>query len=551
MRCGWRGPNSPEDFPSLGWGVLEWLAAYLPSPSDASKPFVCTDQQALRILEWFRIDPIAERFVHRRAIHEDAKGSGKSPMAGGLMLAELGAAKAGDSAGVIFDGWDAAGEPVGRPWGTKGSPGALIQIASVSEDQSQNTYGALFELLTANDHKAAKTLGIDDGRTRLYLKGRPGQLEPVTASFGSREGQRLTAAVLDETHLWNERNGGVKLARTLRRNAAKMNGRTYETTNAPVLGEKSVAESSGNDALAGKAGIYYCAPRPKETPQPDWSDERLLAALEATYAGAYWVDRPRLVREMRDMPWTDVLRFFYNIRTTGQGTAVDPLVWKALRSKTMTGLPEAGTRIGAGFDGSVSRDGTVLRGRTADGYGFLIGKWVRPAAGSPEMLAYAARNPGKPWEVPRDLVNEAVERMFERYDVGLMICDPAFWRSEIDGWAKAHGEKVVIALDTNQPSRMAPAVDRWLTGIRTGFLTHDGDEFTTANVVAAHLKTFRAGDGENDGRTLYTLIKGEDGGRIDAAIADVLATEAAATMPEKKRYRKSAFSDPDYVPFRL
>src|SRR5512135_1455717 len=41
---------------------------------------------------------------------------------------------------------------------------------------------------------------------------------------------------------------GIRLAAALRRSAAKMDGRTWETTNAPVSGQGSVAEESGDGA---------------------------------------------------------------------------------------------------------------------------------------------------------------------------------------------------------------------------------------------------------------------------------------------------------------
>jgi hypothetical protein len=41
----------------------------------------------------------------------------------------------------------------------------------------------------------------------------------------------------------------------------------------------------------------------------------------------------------------------------------------------------------------------------------------------------------------------------------------------------------------------------------------------------------RITDDADDGRTHYVLVKGEDGKRIDAAVADVLAFQAAMTMP--------------------
>jgi hypothetical protein len=489
--------------PTLGWGVLEWMARYLPSPVDQTKPLILTDEQAWLVLRWYAVDRDTGEFLHRRGAMEMAKGWGKSPLAAAIALAEF-------AGPVLFDHWDEYHQPVGRAWHNP-----WVQIAAVSEDQTDNTYHALYEMLVANDHRAARELGIDDGRTRLYLRGKPGVLEPVTASAGSREGQRVTFAVLDETHLWLRRNGGVRLAGTLRRNAAKMGGRTMETTNAPTLGEKSVAEQTGLDP-----GVMLYARRPAVDPDPDWTDERLIASLDEAYGDAWWIDRRRLIAEIRDpaTSWDDTLRYYFNIRSAGSGRAVDPRLWDALAKPR--DVPD-GAYIALGFDGSISHDATFLRGCTADGYGFIVGSWQRP--------------PGAPldWSVNRIEVNERVAWAFEHYSVGRMYCDPPFWRSEVEAWAAAYGEAIVVALDTNQPSRFAPAVDRWLTALREGTHTHDGDPLTAEHVKAAHLRKVRAAEDEADGRTKYVLIKGDDRRRIDGAVADVLAHEAALTMPEQ------------------
>lgn len=532
---GWRGPRFPGEFPSLGYEVLAWTARYLPSPMDQAKPLRFTDQQATTIIRWYALDPITGRFVYRRAALEEAKGYGKSPFAAALALVEF-------AGPCVFDGWDASGEPVAKPWGGGDTPDPWVQIAAVSEDQTDNTYAALYEMLVANDHRAAKDLHIDSGRTRLFLTDRPGRLEPVTASAGSREGQRLTFAVLDETHLWTPRNGGRKLANTLRRNTAKMSGRTFETTNAPTLGEKSVAEQTGDDAEDGTSGILHIAHRPPSEPQPEWTDEQLLEALGQTYADAPWAPRERILQECRDpaTDWSDVLRFYFNIRTTGAGRAVDPRVWDSLARPQEV---PAGTRIGVGFDGSISRDATVLRGCTEAGYRFLIRKWERPRDAPPD------------WKVDRADVAQAVAEAFVRYDVGRMYCDPPKWWTEIEDWQRQYGEGSdgkprVLPLDTNQARRFAPAVDRWLTGIREGH-THDGDPFTTENVKSAHLKVVRIADGDEDGRTAHVLIRGDEGRRIDAAVADVLAYEAAMSMPEAVVAPVVTFidfEDPDLYP---
>lgn len=515
IRRGWRGPRYEGELPTLGYAVLEWMSTYLPSPRNDKEPFVPTDEQAQRVLLWYAIHPETGQFVYRRWLQMRAKGWGKSPMVGAIQLANLGASNESDSAPVVFDGWDANGEPVGRPWGTGGLPHAWIQIAAVSEDQTDNTYLALYQMLTANDHKAATALGIDDGMTRLFLKSRPGKLEPVTASAGSREGQPLTDAVLDESHLYTSRNGGVRLARTIRRNAAKMNGRTIETSNSPSLGEGSVAEASWKAAVGGAPGVLLDALRPKEDPDPRWDDARLLAALDEAYGDSWWVDRQRLLAEIRDpdTPWEDAVRFFFNIPTTGSAHAVDSKRWDDLARDIE--VPE-GTVIGLGFDGSTSHDATVLRGCTREGHSFILGRWSRPAG-------------VKEWRVPRDEVDQAVEQAFERYRVGLMLCDPPGWRTEIELWEERHGE-IVQALDTNSARRMVPVVDRWRTAISNGVHTHDGDPFTTEQVKATRLRKVYLADGEDD-RTRYMLDKDGHFGN-DAAIADALSYEAAMTMDE-------------------
>jgi hypothetical protein len=518
---GWCGPTEHKPFPSLGWLVLDWSFAFLPSPSDEKRPLVYTDEQARRIVEWFEIDPLTGEFVYTTMIEEEAKGFGKSPFVASLELAEF-------RGPVCFDGWDANGEPVGVPWGMGDRPAPKIQIAAVSEDQAENTYGALYSLLASRDGKVADGIGVDIGRTRLYARDMPdAQLMPVTASAGSRTGQRIISAVLDETWLWTKRNGGTGLAATLRANLTKMNGRSIETTNAPILGQGSVAEQSDPDHPA--RGVLHHARRPQTTPDPNWPDDRLEAELANVYDSVPWISPRRLVNDIRKptSAWDDSLRLFFNIRTSGAGRAVDPRLWEM--QARATDVP-AGARIGVGFDGSISSDATVLRGCTVDGHSFIIGAWERPVGS--ELDAWLRAHPdAADWTVTRSEVHEAVADTFARFSVGLMLCDTPKWYSEIEGWQRLYGAEIVQPFDTNQARKFAPAVDRWLTGLREGSHTHDGDPLTDRHVKAAHLRAVRIRDDEDDGRSRFVLVKGEDRGRIDAAVTDVLAHEAALTMP--------------------
>lgn len=337
-------PADADDFPSLGWALLEWMGEYLPSPRDASQPLTFTDQQALEIVEWFRIDPITERLVYRRGYSRLAKGKGKSPVEAAKSIAEF-------VGPVRFDGWDAAGQPVGRPWGSKGDPRAWVQIGAISEDQTDNTWSVIHYFLTENDGKAADALGIDAGLTRCFLPSQPGaKMEPVTSAAGSREGQPITYGVLDESHLMTVSNGGVKLARTIRRNVAKMGGRSYETTNSFIIGAESVAETSYNAVRKGSPGIFAVeveAPHeidgvPVNEQAPD---HILLAALKVAYGDSYWVDLQRIVADVRDpaMPWDDSARFFLNWnRNSGEGWGVIPRQIWAQRAGTAGVLTSSG-----------------------------------------------------------------------------------------------------------------------------------------------------------------------------------------------------------------
>ncbi|HTE69229.1 MAG TPA: hypothetical protein VK942_10795, partial [Actinomycetes bacterium] len=117
------------------------------------------------------------------------------------------------------------------------------------------------------------------------------------------------------------------------------------------------------------------------------------------------------------------------------------------------------------------------------------------------------------------------------YKVGLMLCDPAKWQTEIEFWIEEHGEDQVVLFDTNQPTRMWRACDRFSTHLTEGVYTHDGSKVLTDQVLAMHKRKVRVRDEEDDGRTKFVFVKGPNRDKIDAGIGAVLALEAAMTMP--------------------
>jgi hypothetical protein len=515
---------TPENTPSLGWALLDWYETYLrvPSGPDYGKPLRLTDEQARFIVRWYQLDRNG-RFLHRRGAARRCKGWGKSPILAAWSIGEL-------AGPVQFDGWKADGQPQGRPW-----PTPWVQIAACSEDQTGNTYSAAYAMLA--DSLALDDYGIDLGRTKAFLRDKPGcVIEPVTASAGSREGQPITAAVLDETHLWLPSNGGRRLAAVLRRNLGKGGGRSLESTNAFLPGERSVAEDTHRAYGNGEPGLLYEA---TEGPWvEDLTDKRALRrALKVAYGDAKWVDLTRVIAEIQD-PATDpadARRFYLNQLVAGQHAAVDPRRWAELVAAER--VVEDGARVGLGFDGSISQDATALVACTADGHVFVPTHdgeptiWLRPV------------NADRGWRMPRPDIEAAVDAVHERYDVGLMLCDPPKWQTEIERWAELYGDDKVLFFDTNQPKRMSGACDRFSTALAEGALSHDGDSLLQSHILAmVRKKAYVKAEDESDGRTRYVFTKGEDRRKIDAGIGAVLALEAAMTMPEAPAARQPVFA---------
>jgi hypothetical protein len=496
----WAGAEFEGDFPSLGWALLDLYEQYLTVPSgpDYGKPLRLTDEQARFTLRFYEVHPRTGQRIYRRGARRKAKGKGKSPHLAAMCAGEL-------FGPVLFDGWDANGQPVGRP-----QPTPWIQIAAVSEDQTGNTYAPLFQML--QDSPALDEFGIDLGLTRIYLPGARGRLEAVTSAAGTREGQPVTFYVFDETHLWFPSNGGRKLAATIRRNAAKMGGSGVESTNAHKPGQNSVAEDTLKAWEKGISGLLYDTDDVPEV--EDLTDtQALLAALRVAYADAPWVDIKRIAAEVQD-PATDpddARRFYLNQIVAGSDQPVDPRRWAELATPDKV---EPGDLITLGFDGSRFEDSTALIGcRVHDGLLFVIKVWERP-------------DDATEWEVPTLDVDKTVREAFEVYRVWRMYADPPKWETYVDQWAGDLGDRVV-AWWTNSYRKMAFAVRAFCNATRSGELAHDANPVLATHVGNARKELVSAKD--EYGVPLFVLVK--DGGRestrrIDAAVAAVLAFEA-------------------------
>lgn len=524
--------------PTLGFQVLDWITENLTAPDKAEpQPFIPTHEQARFILRYYEIDPLRDKRKYRRGVLSRPRGWGKSPLLAALACVEsLGP--------VVFDGWDAQGEPVGKPWMTVRTP--LVQIAAVSEAQTKNSWTPLLEMLD-NDTVVNNHPGLEPLDTFVNLPR--GKIEPVTSAATSRKGNRAVFAVMDQTEEWTKSNGGIRLAEVMRINAAKVGGTTVESPNAYTPGMDSVAELSAQFykmILEGRArddGLLY--DHREAPPETDLSDrESLLAGLAHVYGDSAgvnggWVDLDTIVATIWD-PGTDVQTAradFLNQITHASDSWLSSPEWEARKVEV---LPKPGELITLGFDGSRERrhsvtDATALIGcRVLDGHLFELGVWEQPDG-------------METWRVPVASVEAAVRSAFLNYKVAAFYADPPKWETHVAQWEAEHGSALTVKASrehpiewwTGRPGLMVAALDQFHSAVLNGDLTHSGESALTRHVLNARRRPSRSG---------IQVAKEfpESPRKIDAAIAAVLAWQARldvmARPQEKPKTYEAVFA---------
>lgn len=485
----------PRETRTLGWEVLAWTTEYLRQPDGpaAGSPWQFTPEQVRIILRWYEING-AGRFVNRRGVLRRMKGWGKDPFAAALAATEL-------CGPCRFAGFDAKGVPVAAP-----HPSAWIQVAAVSQDQTRNTMTLFPGLLSP---LAADEFSLDMGKTIIYANGGSARIEAVTSSPSALEGGRPSLVILNESQEWVLTNDGHAMADVIRRNLAKSNdgsARSMEICNAHRPEDNSVAEityEAWRNADGKIPGLMYDAL--EATAVKDLADrDAVKAALEVARGDSHWVDLDRLCDEIADpaTPEHVARRYYLN-----HVVVVDAERWLPAGAwKGREAAREATGPIVLGFDGSYRHDSTALIGCTLDGYLFVVKIWERP------------RNAPEDWKVPRLEVHETVGLAMERYEVVELAADPPGWHSEIELWERDYGEDVVVRFDTNQSTRMCPAIDRFRSAVIEKTVTHDGDAQLARHLANCVAKETRAGT---------QLAKPTANRKIDAAVAAVVAHERA------------------------
>lgn len=408
---------------TLGWEILAWCSEWLRNPRDESQPWRFTAEQARFVLWWYAVDH-AGRFIHRRGVLQRMKGWGKDPLLAVISLVEL----CGPSR---FAHFDEDGDPVGMP-----HPSPWITICAVSRDQTKNTV-RMFPSIMSADFIAA--FGIDKGQGFIRTAS-GGNLEAVTSSPRTLEGNRATFVLMNETHHWNPGNRGDEMYETISGNVTKGSNRYLAITNAYMPGEDSVAERmrlAYVDVLEGRApdmGWLYDSieAHPKTGMDPD----SLHAVIPLIRGDAVWIDATDVISEIlgnTSIGPARQRRMWLNQIVADKDALYEEDDWDRLTVK-FDGL-KPGDRVTLGFDGGRTDDSTALVAiRVRDGFVQLLGLWEKPSGfNAPEN-----------WIVPYEEVESLVNETFDKYEVIGFYADVSQWESFVARWGAAFGGRLKV-----------------------------------------------------------------------------------------------------------
>jgi phage terminase large subunit-like protein len=522
----WAGPLFDGHACSLGYVLIDWLNEYTcHGPGDVQgEPLNLdwdTDPEWCDFLvDAYRLDPETGRRVYDEAVLSRPKGRAKSEIAGLIGTAEA-------FAEVRFDGWDAQGQPVGRP---VRSP--LLKCLATEESQAGNTFENIaFIAATWGPDLHPEIYGGVSGvrqyqsASALYLP-HGGEIRACTSGSASKDGGKETWVCADETHLYVLRELKSMYA-TVSRNLGKRKLAQpwlMQTTTMYRLGEQSVAEDTLTAWRKGELPPSVLVDHREAKGRIDLDDrEHTIRQLVEVYgAAAAWHDMDRKYREMRDPRICEddatAARYYLNRGIP----AADAWIPKdAVERQARTDVVQPGEAIALGFDGSLNDDSTVLIGsRMSDGFLFPVGIWERPAG-----------RQGIGWEVPRADVLATVREAFARYDVIRMYADPHEWRSDVDTLATELGMERVLSWETRRDVQMAAALDRLHVDLVTGKVFHSGDGRFVEHFGNAYVR--RKGS--------HRLVRKEHDQsprKIDSVVGAALAHEARADSIEAKLWPK-------------
>lgn len=527
-----------EPWPTLGGEVcdfIESVAVYGPG-SLQGLPYEIDPEFRAFLYRAFELFPRGHPWEGRRRFKRVGlsvrKGLAKTEKQAAIALAEL-----HPEGPTRFDGWDASGNPVGRPVRAPYIP----MLAVTAEQVEELAFGAL-RYMVENGPDADLFDVQKDQIFRLDEHGRAdGQAAALANSPGARDGARTTLNCFDEPHrlyLPRQKEAHTAMDANLPKRPLDDPWSLYVGT-AGELGQESVAEDLHEEALAIRDGqierpdLFYLY-RTDDDPGRDLDDkaERIRAVAEATGPAGEWGpgqfdeiaskwDRPGA-----DKPYLE--RVWLNRWVKSGAQAFD--VGRAERLAGRDLIPD-GAAVTLGFDGARFRDSTgMVLTELATGTQMLWAGWERPA----DLTEDAE------WEIDEVEVTQAAESAHERFDVVLAYADPPHWTETVGSYAGRWG--TWVEWWTNNVKRMAYAVRSYIEAMDTGAVGYETGRDKQAEAdLLRHIGNAGRHNTQiydDEGKRLFVLRKIDPDRKFDYGMAAVLSWQAYLDANKKGAGRK-------------
>lgn len=521
-----------EPWPTLGPQICDFLEerSIFGPGSLKGEPYVLSDEWRALIYRMYEVYPQGHEFAGRRRFKRFGvsvrKGLAKTEAESQVVYAEL-----HPEGPVRCDGFDAYGNPVGRPVADPYIPMLAVTVEQVEE----LAYGALYVICTEGPD-ADQFDSTLERIIRLDHRGRAdGKAVPLSNSPGSRDGARTTLNAFDEPHR-------LYLPRALAAHetmVANLEKRVLEDPwglyvgTAGELGQGSVAEGLHleaemiargeiTDPVLGyfhrDAGKVHYGEKDTTGHDLDTMDGRVAAITEATGpTGEFGPGQFHSIAKQWDRPKADkkyLERVWLNLWNRSDTQAFDVKRWADLATPD----PIApGSFVTAGFDGARFRDSTgIVLTEIATGKQQLWATWERPID-------------AEEWEIDEAEVTAAVEQIVDTFEVWKMYGDPPYWTETLGSWA-ARWPDQFEEWHTQRTRQMAYAVREYVEAMQSFSVPHvlrednETDEAFDKHIGNAGRKDVNIFDDE--GRRLFVLQKIHPDRKFDNAMAGCLSWQA-------------------------
>lgn len=452
------------------------------------------------------------------------KGTAKTEMGAWIAFAEL-----HPEAPVRFDGWDASGNPVGRP-----VRDPYIPMLAYTKDQVEElAYGALFVVCTEGPDSHLFDAGLER-IIRLNERGQAdGKAVPLAGSPNARDGARTSFQHYDEPHRLDLPRL-VSAYDTMEANLPKRpldDPWSLGTTTAGVPGGGSVAEKDKDEAEAIDRGevdepelFYFHREAGIKNPvtgiEYDMKSlpDRIEAVREASGpAVAQWSDLRGIAKQWDRVgaDETYLERVWLNRWTQSAAQAFDAKRWREELANAGFVIPD-GDQISVGFDGSRWKDTTALVVTHMEtGWQWARGLW------KPDEFDHDG--------IPPIEVDQVVDEVFDRFKVLRLYGDPAQgWGEHLAKWSGKFGHKVVAEFytDSRNLRKTAFMCRTYASAIKAGEVTNDGSDDFARHIGAAQKRDVHMVDDE--GKPLWVMSKErhDSPNKIDLAMAGGLSWQA-------------------------